>query len=431
MPGWITIFPQSSNLPPTIRMSFLDMDILQNSTNISVEWQPGEKPTFVFDVSGRETAEVLLGLNFSYSYAPPNEFEVRIGYTAEPINSTTYSFQVILKNTTSNEQWGEYLEDPTQVTIGYFTASVPKKNGVGWEASELIKQELFSWKYPTEPSKWLTLKTANILLSKKAEYSLQLKITFESRPPYEGSIGRVRLTSGEFTIFGSVHGILGTNQFGYDVYTELIYGVAISLLVGTLAAVISTVLGILWGVISGYLGGILDEAMMRMVDVLLCLPVLPILLIMIQFFEPSVYHVVVLIAIFGWQALSRITRSRVLSLREMPFIESARAAGGSKSYIMIRHILPNVVPVAMAAMILAVPGAILTEAALSFLGFGDPDVPTWGRMLYRAQSEGAFPALAWWYIIPPGLAITTLCLAFVFIGHAVDEIVNPRLRRRR
>lgn len=296
---------------------------------------------------------------------------------------------------------------------------------------------LFEWKYPTEPAKWLTLKTGKILFSKKSEYDLQLKITFKSRAPHKGSTCKIRLRreavegKNEFTIWGSVHGILGTNQFGYDVWTALIYGINISFMVGVLAGVISTTLGIVYGVTSGYLGGILDTTMMRIVDVLLCLPVLPILLIMITFFKPSVYHVIVLIAIFGWQGLSRIIRSRVLSLREMPFVESAVAAGGSGFYIMTRHLIPNVIPVAMASMVLAVPAAILTEAALSFLGFGDPCVATWGRMLYRAQTEGAFPALAWWYIVPPGLAITFLCVAFVFIGYALDQIVNPRLRRRR
>jgi peptide/nickel transport system permease protein len=115
----------------------------------------------------------------------------------------------------------------------------------------------------------------------------------------------------------------------------------------------------------------------------------------------------------------------------MPFMESARASGAGTSYLIFRHLIPNVFPLAMASMILAVPGAILSEAALSFLGFGDPFAPTWGKMLHEAQAEGAFGSLAWWYIIPPGLAITFLCVAFVFIGHALDEIVNPRLRRRR
>ena len=98
---------------------------------------------------------------------------------------------------------------------------------------------------------------------------------------------------------------------------------------------------------------------------------------------------------------------------------------------MLKHLVPNVLPIAFASLVLSVPSAILFEATLSFLGFGDPRAPTWGKMLHHAFGFGGFTQLAWWWIIPPGLAITFLCLAFVFMGHAVDEVVNPRLRRRR
>jgi len=234
-----------------------------------------------------------------------------------------------------------------------------------------------------------------------------------------------------FSVWGARSGLLGTNSFGFDVWTQLIHGARISLIVGTLAAVLSTSLGIFFGVLSGYLGGIVDEIVMRIVDILLCLPVLPLLLALSSYFKPNVYYLVLIIAIFGWQGLSRVIRSRVLTLRELPFIDSAKASGASSSYLIIRHLIPNVFPIAMASLVLAVPGAILTEAALSFLGFGDPFAPTWGKMLHEAQSEGSFHRLAWWYILPPGFAITLLCISFVFIGHALDEIVNPRLRRRR
>jgi ABC-type dipeptide/oligopeptide/nickel transport system permease subunit len=244
----------------------------------------------------------------------------------------------------------------------------------------------------------------------------------------------LKITFGEknrFRIWGSIHGLLGADSFGGDVFAQLVYGARISLFVGILSAILSTSLGIFFGVTSGYLGGIVDELTMRVVDILLCLPLLPILLALIYYFKPNVYFVVLLIAIFGWQGLARVIRSRVLSLREMPFVESARASGASNSYLITRHLIPNVFPIAISSMILAVPAAILTEAALSFLGFGDPFAATWGKMLHEAQTEGAFKALAWWYILPPGFAITFLCVAFVFVGHALDEIVNPRLRRRR
>jgi len=158
--------------------------------------------------------------------------------------------------------------------------------------------------------------------------------------------------------------------------------------------------------------------------------VLPLLLALIFLFGTSIWYMVLLIAVFGWLGLSRVVRSQVLYLREMSFVECAKASGASKFYIMFRHLIPNVFPITFASLVLSVPGAIITESVLSFLGFGDPRAATWGRMLNHAFGFGAFGRLAWWWILPPGLAITFICLSFVFIGHAVDEMVNPRLRRR-
>jgi len=238
-------------------------------------------------------------------------------------------------------------------------------------------------------------------------------------------------SSSGFTIWGSVHGFLGSDNQGRDILTQVLNGARVSLVVGTLAALFATFLEIIFGVASGYLGGLADEAVMRVVDVMLCLPTLPLLLALSAYYRPNVYFIVLLIAIFGWQGGARVIRSRVLTLREMPFVESARASGASNIYLIFRHLIPNIFPIAIASMILAVPAAIITEAAISFLGFGDPLAPTWGKMLQEAQDAGAFSALAFWYILPPGLAITSLCVAFVFLGHALDEIVNPKLRRRR
>jgi len=236
---------------------------------------------------------------------------------------------------------------------------------------------------------------------------------------------------GESLLQPSTKHLLGTDLLGRDTLSRLIYGARTALMVGFISVGVGGIIGIPLGIMAGYFGGIVDETLMRIVDILLCLPVLPLLLGLMVIYGTSVWYLVILIAIFGWQGLSRIIRSRVLSLKEMPFVECARAAGGSKFYIMLKHMVPNVLPVALASMILSVPAAILTEAAISFIGLGDPSAPTWGRMLHYANSRGGFFALAWWWIIPPGLAITILTLCFVFIGHAVDEIVNPRLRRRR
>jgi peptide/nickel transport system permease protein len=210
------------------------------------------------------------------------------------------------------------------------------------------------------------------------------------------------------------------------------YGIKISLAIGLVAAVTSSAIGVAVGVASGYVGGSFDEVMMRLVDILLCIPVLPLLMVLVYMYGRNVWYIVLLIAVFGWQGLSRVVRSQVLSLREAPFVECATASGASRAYIMFRHLVPNVLPVVLADFVLSVPGAIMTEASLSFIGFGDPSTATWGREFNIMWTDGfAFVNFAWWWILPPGIAITVLCLAFVFLGHAVDEIVNPRLRRRR
>jgi ABC-type dipeptide/oligopeptide/nickel transport system permease subunit len=264
----------------------------------------------------------------------------------------------------------------------------------------------------------------------QGEYALEIYLRVKPLSDNANLHINIALDS-QFTIWGSVHGVLGADNQGRDILTQVLAGTRISLLVGGLAALFSTFLEIVLGVASGYLGGLVDETVMRVVDVMLCLPTLPLLLALSAYFRPNVYFIVLLIAIFGWQGGARVIRSRVLTLREMPFVESAKASGASNIYLIFRHLIPNIFPLAIASMILAVPAAIITEAAISFLGFGDPLAPTWGKMLQEAEYAGAFNALAWWYILPPGLAITILCVAFVFVGHSFDEIVNPRLRRRR
>lgn len=448
MPQWMTIFPQYSDLPPTVTYPLQHMNIAENPSSVEVT-KVGEE--IILNYSSKESATVILSQEIDYQYRPPlKEFTFALHYASDvepkstlPIESTSYSFELLLKTEEENEIWKKNVCNATTASLRFVKSSISAKS-LSWDVTSMSFTTV-EWLYtrwsdgcqkPREAFEtWLSpsVDPARVLFSKKGKYILLLKISFYPPIVPPGTEGKctLNLKDGEFRLMGDVHGILGTDGEREDVWTHLISGVRISLIVGSLAAAISTSFGIFFGVVSGYLGGIVDESIMRMVDILLCLPVLPLLIILIGYFSPNVYYVVLLIAIFGWQGLSRIIRSRVLSIREMPFIESAKAAGASNLYIVRRHIVPNVIPVALASMILSVPAAILTEAALSFIGFGDPTVPTWGRMLNHARETHAFHALAWWYVIPPGLAITFLCLAFVFIGHALDEIVNPKLRRRR
>lgn len=433
MPEWMAIFPQYRDLPRTILHTMNDMTIVQNSSSVNITRDKQIIFNFTSDGSLEEKI-VMLGVEIDYQYAPPPPefwFEFIFDVTVQPKFGVAVTADILVQSEIPDPLWEKYFINSTLASLNNRTLimSFPTVTLSGSSQAHGTRKYLFGQEETIE--KWIAMDPAKYIFAQKQKYQIMFKISFQPRAGYSNQSATVRLKSAGFEVMGVLHGLLGTQSYREDVFSELIYGVRISLMIGIMSAVIATTLGILFGVIAGYIGGILDETLMRIIDILLCLPVLPLLIILIHYYKPNIFFIVLLIAIFGWQGLSRIVRARVLSIREMPFIESAKAAGASNSYILLHHLVPNAIPVAMAAMILAVPGAILTEAALSFIGFGDPNWATWGRMLNDANGSGAFSRLAWWYAVPPGLAMTILCLGFVFIGHAVDEIVNPRLRRRR
>jgi peptide/nickel transport system permease protein len=348
---------------------------------------------------------------FSHQTIPPNDFYVRFTWACEEIQDLEYDLRLTLftPNGTRYLLWTQPLLREARSEI------------VPIESVDPFLRERLGFDMQENP--------APVIFTEKGEYTLLFRIRLKSTSAT--AKGQVTLENARIVILGHVHGILGTDNVGADVFAQVIHGARMSLIIGLLSAAVGAFIGIVVGVITGYLGGIVDEITMRVVDILLCLPLLPLLLTLVFLFGKSVFYIVLFIAIFGWQGLARMIRSQVLSLREAAFIECAKAAGASRFYIMMKHLIPNVLPLAFASLVLRVPAAILFEASLSFLGFGDPRVPTWGKMLHQAFGFGAFTRLAWWWLIPPGLAITILCLSFVFMGHALDEVVNPRLRRRR
>jgi ABC-type dipeptide/oligopeptide/nickel transport system permease subunit len=228
---------------------------------------------------------------------------------------------------------------------------------------------------------------------------------------------------------GRIWGVLGTDQYGRDLWSQLIYGAGISLYVGVLAAVLSVVLGLIVGLAAGYLGRYADEVLMRFSDMLLVIPTLPLLIVLIAVIGPALENLILVVGLLGWMGFARLVRSQVLTLKERPFVEAAKAVGAGKMHIMIKHILPNVVSLVYVSLATSVPGAIVAEAALSFLGFYDPNRMSWGRMLREAQGSGG--VRYWWWILPPGMCIAFLAIAFIMLGFALDEVFNPRLRQRR
>jgi peptide/nickel transport system permease protein len=224
---------------------------------------------------------------------------------------------------------------------------------------------------------------------------------------------------------------MGTDSLGFDIFSQLLYGARTSMIVGITAAMIASVLGAAIGLYSGYVGGWKDEAIMRLNDVVLSIPWLVLMIIIAAYLgEINLLGIILIIGLTGWSATARLVRAQVLSLRERQFVERARAIGCSDGAIIRRHILPNSFPLVFANTILTVAVAILSEATLSFLRMRPNDVVTWGAMLSYAFDESAFYVGLHWWIIAPGLCIVLVVLGFTLIGFALDEILNPKLRKR-
>jgi peptide/nickel transport system permease protein len=257
-----------------------------------------------------------------------------------------------------------------------------------------------------------------------------LPLLFPSRGEHRVSIEGDIPSGGSLnlTLPGGKWGLMGTDQRGRDVLALFIMGIRVSLLVGISATLLASFFGLSIGLTSGYLGGVVDSLVMRTVDVLLSIPVLPILMVIVGIWGKGLWQLVIILGLFSWMGTARTVRSLALSLRESCYVENLRSIGASPWYILYRHLLPEAMPVLLATISLGVPGAILAEAGLSFLGLSDPRVISWGRMLHEAHGFGAFTAGAWWLIIPPGIGISIICLVFLDMGRSIEEMADPRLK---
>lgn len=232
-----------------------------------------------------------------------------------------------------------------------------------------------------------------------------------------------------FILGGQLYGMMGTDSLGRDLASGLLFGFPVALLIGFATSVIVTIFGATLGIISGYMGGKFDEVIQRVSDIINNFPQLPLLIFLTFIFGGHLWVIVMVLVFFGWPGLTIVIRSMILSIKQTPFIEAAIALGSSKTRIMARHIFPQVAPFILSQLIFQTPAAILGEAALSFLGLGDPSIPTWGQILEYGFRNGAVYLGYWWWILPPGLLIVFSAITFVFIAMGLEPVVNPRLRR--
>ena len=222
---------------------------------------------------------------------------------------------------------------------------------------------------------------------------------------------------------------IGANDVGQDILSELLFASRISLTVGIVTACLATILGVTIGVVSGYLRGPVDGVLMRGVDVILSLPFLPLMIVLAAFLGQNTTNLILVIGLLIWARPARLLRSQVLSVRESGHVQAAQAMGATHSYIMIRHILPRITPLVAAQFVRTANVSIMLEASLAFLGLSDPFQKSWGAILFYANARSAFLTDAWlWWVLPPGLCIAAVVVSFAFLGFAIEERVDPRLR---
>jgi peptide/nickel transport system permease protein len=244
--------------------------------------------------------------------------------------------------------------------------------------------------------------------------------------PYDPTI-----TSGRPFESPSTAHLLGTNDIGQDILSELIWGGRVSLAIGALAAIVGTALGTLVGVLAGYFSGWSDALLMRLADVVLVVPFLPLMILLAAYVGPSIASLAIVIGFLVWARPARVVRSLVLSQRTRDFVVAARSLGASHTRVLRLCILPSVFSLSLAEFVQLASRAILLEAALAFLGLGDPVQKSWGSVLFYAQARGALLSPAWtWWVLPAGLLITGAVLGLALLGYELERILNPRLRAR-
>ncbi len=227
----------------------------------------------------------------------------------------------------------------------------------------------------------------------------------------------------------SLKHLLGTDKNGIDILTQLLYGARISLIIGVTTGLCVTFLGATLGVVSAYFGKVSAAVILNIINVLLVIPTTPLMMIMSNL-SSSYIMMIAIFTLIGWCGTARMVRAQVLSIMNMNYIRAAELAGGSKTYIMFKHILPSVAHLLIMNCALSCAGFMIAEAGLSFIGLGDPSVMSWGKILVAAE-QSAFTSGLWAWVIAPGVAIFITVFGFMQIGYALEEILNPKMKRKK
>jgi len=429
LPSWYRLLPGYENLTETLHVipdkgftssSSLETDwnhTTTENTSIAYNQNFGFKENGCLEISFDKKGTVTLTREFSYPFSrPPRRF---YGLTCYYINKTLDTWLTISFYIKRNGE--RFVIDSFSIPPNRADLTQTWRTSAHVDSSSSSVQNRFRRDYNNpEPT--------SVVFSEPGSYIYGIEIS------YGGEGLTVYLDDSRLILYGDTYGLLGTDNLSRDLFSQLVYGTRISLLVGLLAAFLSVAIGLLVGLVAGYGKGIVDEVLMRFSDMLLVIPTLPLILVLVFVLGRSIWNIILVLSVLGWMGFARTIRSQVLSLKERPFVEAAKSVGAGTPHILWKHILPNVFALVYVSLALSVPSAIVSEASLTWLGLGDVNVCSWGMMLYNFEQAGLMSAGAlqyWYWVVFPGIGISLLSLSFILIGYALDEMLNPKLRERR
>jgi len=371
---------------------------------------------------------------FQYTSKPPTQFTIYTTITPLVMKNVSDIYvNFIVSNPKANYSLASVQGYALSSEIDISQYQVGQPTQVNVSSAYLSSSGLPSFASTNDP--------AGIVFNGTGTYTLTMQI--QAVPTaYNGTAVSMLISGVDFHILGGAYGLLGTDNYGRDVWSQFVWGSRISLLIGILSGIGAVLLGTLVGLAAGYLGGVSDEILGRVSDFFLVIPFLPLLIVLVfiigqnpVLFQSVYFWVILIFIILSWPFIGKLIRSQVLTVKERAYVEASRAVGGGTGHILRRHILPNVMGLVYSQIALNVSGFILLEAALDFLAVSIHPIGTitWGIMLTNALPDATSNAAAsyvWWWFLPPGIAIASLSLAFVLVGFALDSIFNPKLRAR-
>jgi peptide/nickel transport system permease protein len=400
-PAWVNSFLPASNLPNHIILGPSDAKT-QNSSFGGIPIN-----SFLFDLDfgyNSFPTDFIIDYCLEYGDIPP---VIQVDVT-RPDGETLMIYNSPLPASTISESTSSLNEYCSRI----------------FSTDESIKDNLRAYTTLFDYSPDLSSPQKMIFSQRDEEIVLKGNYQFNITYYLFGTEDRVEDT--KVILGGKVYGLMGTDDLRRDLSIGIFWGAPVALFVGLTAAISSVTIGMLYGLLAGYKGGRYDEALMRINDLVISLPTFVFLIILSITIGSSIYLITLFLVIFGWAGIARVARSLALQIKNLQYVEASKLMGERDIKIILRHILPQLLPLTFASIALAVPAAILAEATLSFIGLGDPSIPTWGSILHDANTASAAARGLWWWILPPGVMIAAAGISFALIGSAIESVTNPR-----